>query len=176
MAMTELFDTNDPALRSSSRPEEVSKAAFAEELGVAKSRVSQLVKMGLPLTVAGKVKRTEALEWYRGNIDADRRKAMTTRQLETPKAKLDALRAEREQIEIQKLRAELVDRKVAEKAIFGRARAERDALLAWVSRIAPQIAAECDADPSAIFAALDREARQHLVELSELPLEDLLRG
>ena len=154
-------------------PPVVSKAAFAEELGVAKSRISQLVSMGLPLTNNGKVPRAEALEWYRANIDPNRRKAMTTRQLETPKAKLDAIRAEREQLELDKARRGLVDRKAAEKAVFERARAERDAHLSWASRAAPILAAELDADPTATYAALDRLIRQHLEDLAKTPWEGL---
>jgi len=170
--MTELLDLETDR---ASPPPVVSKAAFAEELGVAKSRVSQLVTMGLPLTNNGKVPRAEALEWYRANVDQNRRKALTTRQLDTPRAKYDAIRAEREQLELDKARGDLINRKAAEKAVFERARAERDAHLSWVSRVSPALAVELDADPAKVFAAIDRLMRQHLEDLASTPWEGLVR-
>ncbi len=79
--MTELLPLLGAEITAQQQPEFVSKAAFATELGVAKSRVSQLVKMGLPVSSNGKVHRQPALDWYQKNIDASRRKALTTRQL-----------------------------------------------------------------------------------------------
>lgn len=74
---------------------------------------------------------------------------------------------------LTKARGELVPRRVAERVVFERARAERDAHLAWIARTAPVISAEIGCEPSALFAALDRLFREHLVELSETPIEGL---
>jgi hypothetical protein len=54
--------------------------------------------------------------------------------------------------------------------VFARARAERDAHMAWVQRSAPLLAAELGADPRATFAALDRMMREHLEHLADMPL------
>ena len=54
--------------------------------------------------------------------------------------------------------------------VFARARAERDAHMAWVQRTAPLLAAEVWADPRATFAALDRMMREHLEYLADMPL------
>ena len=58
----------------------------------------------------------------------------------------------------------------ATRTVFARARAERDAHMAWVQRTAPLLAAEVGADPRATFAALDRMMREHLEYLADMPL------
>ena len=64
----------------------------------------------------------------------------------------------------------LVETAAATRTVFARARAERDAHMAWVQRTAPLLAAELGADPRATFAALDRMMREHLEHLADLPL------
>ncbi|MEM9764667.1 MAG: hypothetical protein AAF968_19555 [Pseudomonadota bacterium] len=125
----------------------------------------------MPLTPNGRVPREEAAEWYRANIAAHRRKSDPIPLDAHPRRRLEHLRAEREALELAKARGELIDRSEASRAVFERAKAERDAHLAFVARIAPQLAGELDADPAATFAALDREMRAHLAELAETPLE-----
>ena len=66
-----------------------------------------------------------------------------------------------------------MDRKGVELALFERARAERDAHMAWVSRIAPELATELQADLSAVYAFLDREMRHHLEDLASTSLQEL---
>ncbi len=46
----------------------ITKANFAREIGVSKARVSQLVKLGLPVLPNGRLQRREARDWYRANI------------------------------------------------------------------------------------------------------------
>ena len=46
----------------------ITKAAFAREIGVSKARVSQLVKLGLPVLPSGRLHRREARDWYGANI------------------------------------------------------------------------------------------------------------
>lgn len=152
-------------------PEIVSKAAFAEEIGVSKPRVSQLVKQGLPLTPAGKVPRLEALAWYRETVTPTRRKAFPDMSFASARDELARLRAERERLALDKDRGELVSRSEAEKAIFERARAERDAWIAWATRIAPALSLELGVEAGALYGALDREVRAQLHELSQTPME-----
>lgn len=174
--MTELFTISGTPLPNPEPPDNVSKAAFAAEMGLAKSRVSQLIELGMPVTANGMIHRETALAWYDRTIDPHRRKALLAPEHSSPKARLDAIRAEREQLELDRMRGELIDRRKAEAAIFELARAERDSLLSWTARIAPVIAAEIAADPAALFAALDREARRHLAELAADPMPGLGDG
>ena len=46
----------------------ITKANFAREIGVSKARVSQLLKLGLPVLANGRLDREQALDWYRANI------------------------------------------------------------------------------------------------------------
>ena len=46
----------------------ITKANFAREIGVSKARVSQLLKLGLPVQSDGRLDREQALDWYRANI------------------------------------------------------------------------------------------------------------
>lgn len=153
--------------------ERISKAAFALEIGVSKPRISQLVKQGLPLTDCGKVRRVEALAWYRENIAPNRRKAFSNGSSATAKNQLDALKIERERLALAKDRGHLIDRAIAGKTVFERARMERDAWLAFATRIAPKLALELDADPAQLYTALDREVREHLAALSQQKIEGL---
>jgi hypothetical protein len=46
----------------------ISKAAFARELGVSKARISQLITRGLPVRDDGKIDRDTALTWVKRNV------------------------------------------------------------------------------------------------------------
>jgi hypothetical protein len=70
---------------------------------------------------------------------------------------------------LAKDRGDVVARDVAERAIFERARQERDSLLGFCLRAAPVIAAEVGCDPGDLHRALDREVRAHLLALSDAP-------
>lgn len=153
-------------------PPVISKSAFADELGLSKPRVTQLIEKGLPVRADGKLDRSAALAWYAANVDGSRRKALRPFQ-PTPgrnwREELDRLKAETAALELAKARGELIDRAAAEKAIFERARLERDAHVAFASRAAPRLAAET----AAVFASLDRLLREHLARLAETPLDAL---
>ncbi|MEM7210333.1 MAG: hypothetical protein AAF479_00355 [Pseudomonadota bacterium] len=84
------------------------------------------------------------------------------------RARLTRAKAEGEELALAKLRGELINADDARREIFELARAERDAHLSWVSRIAPQLASAAGADPTRLFAALDRSMRHHLLELAEV--------
>lgn len=91
---------------------------------------------------------------------------------------LQQAREEKERERVRAMRLEylrrsgrLVDREAAERAIFARARLERDAWLAFVSRSAPVLAAELGADERRAFQVLDRLVREQLDELATMALE-----
>ena len=83
---------------------------------------------------------------------------------ETARAKLLEL-----QLEVQ--RGKLIDRVNTEKAIFERARLERDAWLNLPARVAPALAAELGCSEHTLLQALDREIRDELTRLAETPFE-----
>jgi phage terminase Nu1 subunit (DNA packaging protein) len=152
-------------------PEVVTKAAFADELGLSKARITQLVAKGLPVTSSGRIPRKAALAWYEEHVAPHRRKALRATPFHaTARGELDQLRVERERLALARDRAELVERAAVERAAFARARADRDALIGWASRVSAQLAAELGADPAAAFVALDRLVREHLAERADTPL------
>lgn len=148
--------------------EAVTKAEFARQIGVSRARVSQLVGQGLPVLHSGKVPVRQAHDWVATNIK--RRQKPESALPESDRARLDRIKADQAELELERTRGTLLDRAAAEGAIFERAKAERDAHLAWVSRIATPIAAQTGADPAALFAALDAAMRDHLAELAEKDL------
>ncbi|MCC6919372.1 MAG: hypothetical protein IT548_09215 [Alphaproteobacteria bacterium] len=159
----------------------IGKSDFARRVGLSPSRISQLVRAGLPTTPAGKIVPSAGDAWMRDNVDPDRSRRAKGEPLDAPaprgvKAAIDVERLELLRIEAARKRGELVDRKAAEAVIFARARAERDAHTAWVQRIAPTLAAELGSDAGRLFIALDREMRAHLERLSATPLEALGDG
>jgi phage terminase Nu1 subunit (DNA packaging protein) len=145
----------------------VTKAAFAELIGVSRGRVSQLVKAGLPVDEEGRVPVAEARRWYEENTAPTRRKSAPE---PSARAELDRLKAERERLQLEKLRGEVIGREEARRAAFARARHDRDAWTAWAGRIASSVAVETGADRSKLFAALDREVRVQLAELAATPM------
>ncbi|WP_102110272.1 hypothetical protein [Oceaniglobus roseus] len=156
-------------------PKEMSKSAFAKRIGVTSGRVSQMVKAGLPVLDNGRVPLAAAESWYRANVRQKASEAQHSASV-LSRVKQEREEAQRDllQLDLAQRKGELIDRREVELALHDRARAERDAHTAWVSRIAPIIAAEVDADLSALFSALDREMRAHLEELADTPLAELL--
>lgn len=159
-------------------PDIVSKKGLAQVLGVHPSRVTQLLGRGLPTEPNGRVSVTKARAWISANLDPHKTKMLQANGQAPAKAngvrqELDGVRVERARLELDRARGSLVDRKTVESAIFARARAERDAHMAWVVRVAPVLATRLGADANAIYALLDAEMRQHLADLAARSLTDL---
>lgn len=170
-----------------------SKSKFAARVGVTKGRISQLVAAGLPVREDGSIDIEAALAWMEANLDpAKRNKGGTKREaLITGGAKDGAgtssgmpslgearrlhliVQIERAKIALQQERGQLIDAEQASATVFNRARAERDAHIAWVQRSAPIIAGELCSDPAKTFAVLDRLMREHLDCLADTPLDVL---
>lgn len=163
------------------KPRELRKSKFAELAGVSAGRISQLLAQGLPQLPNGKIPVEEGLAWIRGNLDPSRSKARTVPAASRPThadgdshPSLVNLKTEHERVKVAsaKLRLKkeagaLIDRDTVERALFAWAKAERDLLMAWVMRIAPEIAAEIGCDPGDLYRALDREVRAHLQSLAD---------
>lgn len=155
------------------QPETLSKKGFAAHLGLSPGRVSQLVAQGLPVEPNGRINVERATGWYRRNVDANRRQASAGDRLPVSgRGDYDRIRAERARLALERERGALVDRAAVERAVFDRARGERDAWIGWSSRAAATLAADLGCDPGAAFAVLDRLVRDQLASLAARPMED----
>jgi hypothetical protein len=156
------------------------KTEFAARVGLTKGRISQLVAEGLPVRADGKVDVETGLAWMERNLDPSRRgKGGTlnvgsgTPSVAEVRRMLLLVQVQRARLAYDKERASLIDATAASATIFARARAERDAHMAWVQRAAPLVAAETGADPRVTFGVLDRLMREHLEHLADTPLGSL---
>ena len=159
------------------------KTAFAARVGLTKGRISQLVAEGLPVRADGRIDVAVGLAWIENNLDPARRNrggaaipGRTTTTLAEAKRLHEIVKVQRARLAFEKEQGLLVETAAATRTVFARARAERDAHMAWVQRSAPLLAAEVGADPRATFAALDRMMREHLDHLADLPLGSLADG
>ena len=156
------------------------KTEFAARVGLTKGRISQLIAEGLPVRADGTVDVEAGLAWMERNLDPSRRGKGGTVTGGSPsiadaRRMLTLVQVQRARLAYDKERAALIDADAAAATIFARARAERDAHMAWVQRAAPLVAAETGADPQIIFATLDRLMREHLEHLADTPLGSLAR-
>ena len=108
-----------------------------------------------------------------GQILRRRRGGRPVSDLTKARTKLAKAQSDIAELKHAQLRGELVDRVEAERAIFERARLERDAWLSWVTRAAPELSVELRADERAVFIALDRLVRRNLEFLANTPLDVL---
>lgn len=154
-----------------------SKTEFATRVGLTKGRISQLVADGLPVRPDGQIDVAAGLTWIEANLDPARRykggapvATGRTSTLAEAKRLHEIVKVQRAKLAYEREQGNLIDAADARRTVFARARAERDAHLAWVQRTAPLLAAEVGADPRTTFAALDRMMREHLEHLADLPL------
>lgn len=161
----------------------VSKAEFAKVIGVSKSRVSQLIRDGLPVDNNGTIELTAGKRWVAKNLDANRREARkpaatrTSAPLRGSASQNRNLKlkweAEIRKLEYLKESGALVDRETAERSIFERARSERDRWIGAIPRIVNRLAAETDGDTVILFPIVDGIIRDQLMELAATPLKVL---
>lgn len=159
----------------------VSKKGLAQVLEVHPSRVTQLIGQGMPTEPNGRVSIAKARAWISENVDPNRRKMLQPNGHGAARSgssavrlELDGTKLDRARIDLERLRGNLVDRQAAEAAIFARARAERDAHMAWVVRTAPMLAVKLGVDAAVVLAMMDVEMRRHLEDLAARPLSELL--
>lgn len=162
------------------KEEAESKADFAARVGLTRGRISQLIAEGLPVQADGRINVEAGLSWMENNLDPDRRnKGGVARQEVSGPSLAEARRlhlivqVQRAKLALEQERGTLINADEAVNTVFARARAERDAYIAWVQRSAPVIAGELGADPNKTFAVLDRLMREHLEQLADTPLEGL---
>ncbi len=159
-----------------------SKSQFAARVGLSKGRISQLIANGLPVREDGGVDIEAGLAWMEANLDPAKRNKGGAAPPEKKEEMLSLSEArrlhlivqiERAKISLKQERGDLIDANQATITVFNRARAERDAHIAWVQRSAPILAGELGCDAAQMFAALDRLMREHLEHLADTPLDVL---
>jgi len=158
-------------------PPTLSKKAFGEAIGVSPGRVTQMIAMGLPVEPNGRIDLGRGRLWVADNIDPNRRRATVDGSplgFASSKAEREAADAKTARLKAEKLEGNLLDRTAALMAIETRARAERDAWISWVNRVAPEVATATNADLGAVVALLDRLVRDQLATLAEMTIEGLV--
>ncbi len=149
-------------------PTPILKKDFAAQMGIARSRVTQLVQAGMPAEPDGRIDEAKARAWCEENQVGRKQKRSSA---------LARLRVEIERERLRRLRLDnavreggLVQREEVRRLIVAFRKAERDAWMTWASRMAPTLATELQADPRAVFALLEVAVRQHLRELAGTPV------
>lgn len=157
----------------------LSKSEFGRRVGLSPSRIGQLVRLGMPSTPEGKIEEKAGRAWIKANLDGHRRAARKGRAVEGEAGAVTRLRAEKLRqesellaLELRRKAGELLDRRSALAAIESRARHERDALIGWVNRAAPEIATVTGADLGAVVGVLDRLVRLHLADMAGSAMKD----
>ncbi|MCA1777150.1 MAG: hypothetical protein LC676_16520 [Loktanella sp.] len=146
-------------------------AAFAKEVGLSRERIGQLVHDGMPTLPNGRIDPEEGRAWMADWLDPSRRKAAGKEGSKGGQvAQIRAASMMRDlrlkDLALSRAEGTLIDKAEAEKLIFERARFERDAWTGWATRTAATLASELGVDGEQMFAALDREVREHLADLA----------
>jgi hypothetical protein len=176
------------------RPRGETQAEFGRRIGLSQQRVAQLKKDGLPTLPNGKIDVERALVWVDVNLDLERRargkatsgsptdaaagagsERAAGASLVEARRRHEILKAERTKQRLQIDAGELIQRSEAAAVAFEFNRWVRDAWLGWSGRVAPLLASEAGVEVVAIFGPLERAVREHLAELAELPVPELLR-
>ena len=159
------------------------KTEFAARVGLTKGRISQLVAEGLPVRPDGRIDVDAGLAWIENNLDPGRRNKGGSPSVTGKSATLAEARRLHEIVKVQRAKlafereqGKLIDAQAAERTVFARAKAERDAHIAWVQRSAPVMAAELGVEAGPLFAVLDKLMREHLEQLADTPLRDLFHA
>ena len=165
-----------PKLKSTER-----KSAFAARVGLTRGRISQLITEGLPVRPDGRIDVDAGLAWIEDNLDPARRgkggaPVVTGKTATLAEARRlhEIVKVQRARLAYERERGMLIEAAAAERTVFARAKAERDAHLAWAQRSAPVIAAKLGVETGPVFAVLDRLMREHLEHLASMPLRDLI--
>lgn len=78
------------------------------------------------------------------------------------RSRLWAAQADRAELDLERIRGELLPRDEVERVAFEHGKIERVALEQWPARVGPALAGALGVDHGRLVAALEREVRQHL--------------
>lgn len=152
-----------------SLPDTVTKAVFADLVGLTKGRISQLIKSGLPVETTGKIDVARGRCWIQDNVDQRRGKASVNTLKGSVKDRRDEVQLERDEIELAKLKGELIERKVVERTVYAQSRAERDAWQTWPLRVVAEMAGELGIEEGLLLPVLRNLVRVELERLAQRP-------
>ncbi|MBY5869327.1 hypothetical protein [Rhizobium leguminosarum] len=150
-----------------------SKTAFAKRLNLSKAYISNLTKSGLPCNAHGFVRVDAAIKWIRENVNAGPGRPLgsvevgETDDLTTAKTRLLLAQAAKAEMELAKMRGELIPADLVKRFNFTFFRMARDHALNFPYRRGPEIAAEFNLAPGAFAAVLERALIEHLREASD---------
>jgi hypothetical protein len=157
----------------------LSRRAFAKSQGISEARVRQFVERGLPVTPDNKIDPVAAKRWIEANLDHQRRNGWKGEGSEPEGSSLADMKRSHEQIRIQQAQLDLdrsrgllIPRSDVKRFLEARGRLDRDAHLAFVSRLSAMLAGEFDVDPAQLHARLEAEMREHLRTLAETPVPE----
>ena len=80
------------------------------------------------------------------------------------RARRETLTAEKEEINVARLKGTVVDKQAVETLVFTIAKQNSEGWLNWANEIAVEVASELDCDPSLFHSVIKREVRRHLRE------------
>lgn len=137
----------------------ISKADFARELGVSRTRVTQFSKMGMPVRPDGKLVREKALAWVRSNIlPPEDAAAHDQSGFATQRARLTAARADLAEMDRLTKAGKLIDRAAVVEMNAKVATLVKTRILAIPSKVAPRLVGKTAPEIAAILTTECREA------------------
>lgn len=172
----------------------VTKTEMAKLLQVSPGRISQLLKLGLPVRSDGRLDRQACASWYQGHVF--RRPSPSDSVASPPpigqpgagpaplgsdtapasgclvdlRIERERLKLRRETLDFEARRTNLMSVAEVRAEVMARATAEREALLNWPKRIAAGLGVKFGATERDMFVALDAEVRTYLEERSRTPI------
>lgn len=77
------------------------------------------------------------------------------------------IRAQKDRIELDRIKGNLIDKKTALRQAFNFSRRMRDAWSNWPQRVGPEMAAALGVDPHLLTTEMEKHVRRHLSELAD---------
>jgi hypothetical protein len=145
----------------------LTRASLMRATGRTRREVDELLAMGLPHEVVGQGRGSEI------RVDVDKALAwFATRVLDgadasSVKERLDQLRAEKLQLELDERRGTLVDRAEVNALFYELGKGTREALERWPAQVASEMAGELGVGQHKMLTVLERRVREHLARTKQ---------
>lgn len=157
---------------------DVSKSRFGRELELSRSRVSQLLHLGMPIGADGKVPLEKARAWYEATVRKGARKrgpskggppsgsrTATAERLLRAQARDREHMAELREIRVRERRGELLEKAEVERVWSRSLTGFRNRALLLVDKLAPRVAVVDDVLECRVL--IEREVREMLSALAD---------
>ena len=152
--------------------EHVTQAEFARRLRVVRSRVSAMVKDGLPIGEGGLIDIESGMRWVKENVESRRGGANPTkdegRAVDLVEARRLKIIAETQltNLHVAQTSGAMVNKDEVRRGLTAFARLQRDKWTNFPNRYGQQIAAAVGADAKLVMATLDQFVRLQLEEIA----------